>query len=409
MGSFIVDGGAPLEGLVKVSGSKNAALPVIFAAMATDGISEIEGLPDIEDVRIALEILRAHGISVERVGRVTYIDTRAARYITPDPAYTSRLRASTYLIGASLARFGRVVLVPFGGCNFSLRPIDMHISSALSFGARELGSELVAKRLCSSDVTFAKRSVGATVNSLILAASSEGVSHLVGCSLEPHINTLIEFLVGAGASIERIGDTITVRGARLHGSRVLIPGDMIEAGTYLAIGALSEGRVSVTGADTQELSSFCAPFLCRGMTVETSEHGSSFHGSAIGAVDILTAPYPGFPTDLQPIAAPLLAVGHGGTITDTVWPERFGYLGELGKMGVQYSIDENRATIYPSRLYPGEVRAVDLRGGAACLICALAASGRSEVRCADVILRGYEDPITKLRALGARISYKDKS
>lgn len=405
MGVFIVEGGERLEGRVTVSGSKNAALPVLFAAISVCGVSEIAGLPHIEDVHSSLRILHDLGARIEWSGNTAYIDTRVLKNAQPDPSVTARIRASTYLIGGMLARFGKAALYPFGGCNFSARPIDMHISAAQAYGAEMSGNELICKRLRGAEVAFSKKSVGATVNSLIMAASAEGESRITGASEEPHIDTLIEFLNSAGASVVRRGDVITVRGTSLHGGAVTIPGDMIEAGTYLALGAITGGSVRVSGASTEELVSFVAPILHGGSQIKISGGECSLLCPPKRKVEIVTSPFPGFPTDLQPIAAPLLAFGGGGSITDTVWRERFGYLCSLGKMGITYSLNDNQAEILPSKIISADVVATDLRGGAACLIAALSARGKSSISSAEAILRGYEMPVEKLLSLGAKIKY----
>ena len=406
MGTFIIDGGVPLVGTVRVSGSKNAALPVIFASLTADGVSEIISLPDISDVRKALDIVRFFGARVERSGDVTYIDARDVRYTSPPQSLVSELRASTYLIGASLSRFGRAELMQYGGCNFSRRPIDMHIAAAMSFGADLCGDELVCRSLHSSDISFSKRSVGATVNSLIMAAGTPGTSRIYGYACEPHIDTLIEFLSSMGAVIESSSECLTVRGASHRGGKVAIPGDMIEAGTFLALSSVTGGDIRVEGVRLSELSSFISNLSSSGVSV-------SYEGGAVAAfglprkeIDIVTGPYPDFPTDLQPIIAPVLALGRGGSICDTVWEGRFGYLSELSRLGLSYTVSSGRAEIYPSVISSGEACALDLRGGAACIISALSAVGTSRITSGEVLLRGYERLAEKINELGGRVRYE---
>lgn len=408
MGNFLVNGGKPLWGTVSVSGSKNAGLPVIFASLLPRGTSYIYNLADIGDVRVALNILRDFGIEVTREGNRTVINAERAEYKTPNEDKVSKIRASTYLIGSSLSRFGRAELQSFGGCNFSLRPIDLHIKAALAFGAREEGNALVAEKLRPADITFEKVSVGATVNSLIMAANAEGVSRIRGCAKEPHILTLINFLNSCGAKIYNDGDGFTVEGSgALHGGSVRIQGDMIEAGSYLALSLVSGGRVRVVGADESELSPVLAPLKEAGVKFDISPLGATALTKPKKEIKITTAPYPYFPTDLQPIIAPVMANFYGGTITEGVWRGRFGYLSELAKFGVKSVISENQATLFPSQLSPAKVNSTDLRGGFASLICALATEGISSVRGAEMILRGYENPINKLLKLGAEIEYNE--
>ena len=403
MSSFIINGGIPLRGDVTVSGSKNASLPVLFATLITDGVSRIRNLPDIKDVNVALEIIKCLGARIDTVDGVTVIDTTRLNLVWPGEELVSSLRASTYLIGAMLVRFGRARLSSFGGCNFSVRPIDLHIKAAAAFGAKLLGEELFLDKPCGCVHKIEKASVGATVNSLLLAAGTPTESMLLGCAREPHVDTLIDYLRSAGAEIFEDGGTLRIRGGKLCGGNVTIPGDMIEAGTYLCASALTGGSVRVLGANAKELDSFINPLREAGVKFNV-EFGISMCGLPREPVEIYTSPYPAFPTDLQPIIAPLLAKGSGGSITEGVWQGRFGYLKELAKLGVMSRIVDNFACIYPSKLKCGEINAVDLRGGAAGVISALCSVGESRISCAGNILRGYENLDGKLRSLGADVS-----
>ena len=345
MGSFLIEGGTELSGTVSVSGSKNAALPVIFATLLTRGASLIRGLPNITDVNTALEIIAEYGAEITKKGEITLINTEEVKYIAPSEKLTGKIRASSYTLGASLGRFGRASLISVGGCNFSLRPIDMHIRAAEAFGAEREGCELRAPSPHPFSISFEKRSVGATVNSLLLAASLEGESVISGASCEGHIGTLIEFLRSAGAKIDINADIIKVRGGNLHGGNVTIPPDAIEAGTFLALSLLSSGKVGVAGADRKELSGFLRPFTDKGAELVRRGELSYLRGELNRRVDIIAEPHPGYPTDLQPISAPVLARFFGGGITDTVWQGRFGYLSELSKMGLRYKLSGNHAEI----------------------------------------------------------------
>lgn len=404
MGSFIVKGGAPLYGRVRVSGSKNAALPILFASLITNGISKIHNLADIGDVRVAIRIIEAYGARVTRMGYTTFIDTRELYYTAPPEREVASLRASTYLLSSCLARFGRAKICNFGGCNFGPRPIDMHLLALVSHGAKIENGEIFAKELHPSEIDFHIRSVGATVNAIIAAAGTPGESVIRGIAEEPHIMTLISYLKSAGAEIELIGDTLTVSGGELTGGEVTVEGDMIEAGTFIAASIMTGGRISVSGADPEHLLSFTEPLRQSGVNINTDALVTAY-GKPRVPLSFIAAPYPAFPTDLQPIAAPLLAHS-GGTLTDTVWKTRFGYLTELSKLGVASRRLENTAEIFPSEIKAGEVRAPDLRGGAALLLAALAADGESIIHSAELVLRGYERLVEKLTLLGAEIEYK---
>ena len=400
---YIVEGGRELYGSVTVSGSKNAALPVLFASLAVDGISEISNLPDIGDVRVALEILEKLGVSVQRSGNTVRLYTERAAYSDGITEPSAKLRASTYLLGGCLARLGRVPLMPFGGCNFSDRPIDIHIDAALAFGAKRAGDILYTDGLTPSDFTLRKSSVGASVNSLILAASAGGESILRGLAKEPHVDLLIKYLVSAGASIEREGEITRVRGGKLRDGRVRIPPDMIEAGSFLIASALVGGTVKIFGAPVEELESLISVLREGGVCIKIGDGYISASGRPREKLFVTTGPYPDFPTDLQPLIAPLMAKGCGGYIRDTVWPERFGYLDTLGAQGLCFARSGNEAEIYPSSFIPASVSAPDLRGGAASLIAALVSKGITRISGAEIIDRGYDSLADKLSGLGARV------
>ena len=407
MKKIIVNGGKRLSGEISVSGSKNAALPIIFACILTKGISEIENLPDIGDVKIALSLLKSFGALIEREGNKTMIDTRRLRYVDPDVDLVKKIRASTYLLGACLSRFGRCPVMSFGGCNFSLRPIDMHIDAFMKLGARMDGDALVCDSPHGSVIEFRKASVGATVNAVLLAATADGETVISGCAVEPHIDSLISFLNSCGASITRHDREIRISGRSLHGGSISVIGDMIEAGSYLALSLMTGGDVRILKSPLFDMKASLDAFSSLGAKICFSD------GSLYGSIDdgryfsVTTAPYPGFPTDLQPLLAPLMAHQRGGEITDNVWQTRFGYLSSLSPFGVKSTVNDNRALIFKSEIRNGISSAPDLRGGMAALICALAAEGQSEIYSAETILRGYEGLEEKLCALGADIKIKN--
>lgn len=405
MGKFVVCGGKRLCGEVFVSGSKNAALPIIFASLITHGVSEIRNLPKINDVKCALSIIENFGAKVYIDADSCLIDTTDLCYARPSDSDVSQLRASTYLIGACLGRFGRAELQRFGGCAFSFRPIDMHISAALDFGAVEGEGVLLADSLHPADIVFARKSVGATVNALIMAAATKGESRIYGYAEEPHIISLMDYLISAGASIRRQEDCLTVSGGGLCGGSVRIGGDMIEAGSFLCASLLTGGDVFVRGFDPEELSSFFSVLSDAGVRVELYPDGVRVSGAPDRRMCVVTEAYPGFPTDLQPIFAALQARFCGGSIRETVWQGRFGYLTELAKLGVSYRMEGDGVEILPSRLQSGVLRAVDLRGGAAAILLALAIDGRSEINSGEIVLRGYERLCEKITSLGGEIFF----
>ena len=404
MDKIIVRGTGPLRGAVEVSGSKNAALPILFSTLITRGISVIENLPDIGDVAVTLDVLRAFGVRVTVDSGVAYVDTRDAEYAVPSDSLTSKIRASTYVIGASLSRFGRCSIGRFGGCDFSSRPIDLHLFAAKRLGAIERDGSLSAPMLRGARIDFPIPSVGATVNALIMAAGADGETVIRGFAREPHINALIDFLRSAGAEISLSHSEIRVKGRPLHGGRIKIIGDMIEAGTYLAAGLVSGGEVTVGGVDTETMGSLLSTLSLLGAELSVGTDSITAKSPSVGfPVRISAEPYPGFPTDLQPIVAPLLARYAGGIIRDSVWRNRFSYLREIEKLGViSFPVGEGYI-IKKSKIKSADACALDLRGGMACVLCALAADGVSVISSADTVLRGYENLRDKLSVLGADV------
>lgn len=411
MNELIVRPSGPLRGSVSVGGSKNAALPILAAALLADGPSLIGNLPDIRDVELALRILQNMGCTVERVDTATYrIDPRnAAPPDTPDPL-TAQMRASVYFLGACLGRFGRGCVCRPGGCDFGNRPIDQHIKAFSSLGARVLLEEktvsVTARRPIGSTVHFDIVSVGATVNAILAAVCAEGETVLVGTACEPHIGDLIGYLVCAGADIKTLacGERIRIRGVkRLHGCSYSVIPDMIEAGTYLLAGAATRGAVRVRGISPEELSALTSKLSEMGADVDEEEGSVSvFAPTRLFGSRIVTGPYPAFPTDLHPQMTALMCTALGRShVREDVWRHRFRYAEELMKMGACISVCENSADILGGGLAGGRVTAPDLRGGAALLIAACAAEGESRIGGISCIERGYGSFVEKFRSLGA--------
>ena len=403
MKKIIVNGGKALSGKVCVSGSKNAVLPILFATLVTRGVSVIKNVADIGDVEVALGILRSFGAEVVRRGSTVTVNTENLEYKKPDEKEVCKIRASTYLIGSCLSRFGICHLQSYGGCNFSQRPIDLHLAVAEKMGATVNEESVVADSLRPAEIWLSKQSVGATVNALIMTASTEGKSTVEGFALEPHIMSLIEYLCSCGAEISREGERLVVKGEKLHGGNITVIGDMIEAGTFCAAAVATGGDITVSGVDEGELSALFDLLSEAGASYEISGEGVRFFGEFTRSVEIVANPYPAFPTDLQPIFAPVLAKFFGGRIDDRVWRERYGYLRALSGFGIGCAVVSSTAYIYPSSLRPATVSATDLRGGAGCLIAALAAKGRSEIYASEKISRGYENITKKFRTLGADV------
>lgn len=403
MSSFVINGGKRLEGRISVGGSKNAVLPMIFSTVLMYGRSLIVGVPDITDVRVALSLISDLGAVWHMDGDRLYVDTTNLEYVYPDVTLASRIRASAYLLGACLGRFGRADVCTVGGCSFDKRPIDMHIGAAESLGAECKNGEIIAKKLHGSDIIFEKTSVGATINAILMASAAKGRTRIFGYAREPHVYSLINFLVSAGACIKPCAEYVEIEGRVLHGGSGGVIPDMIEAGTYLALSLATRSELEIFGALRDDLDSFVHTLVNAGACIKLGTSYIVADGTLDVPAIITAAPHPAFATDLQPQMAPVLASFCGGRITDTVWHSRFGYLTELAKHGVKYECSGNTAFIKPSRLHPAHTVAPDLRGGAALLIAALASDGESVIDSAEIINRGYENIVKKLRSVGAEI------
>lgn len=406
MGKLFVVGNRDLKGNIRVSGSKNAALPIIFASILTRGVSKIYNLPKISDVEVALTILSEFGAIIRNVGECTYIDTESIKFTAPDDRLVKRLRGSTYLMGACLGRFGKCVIQDFGGCNFGKRPIDLHLMCFEKMGAEICDNIITLTKGHSAEITLPKVSVGATVNAILLASSINMQIKLYNYAKEPHIYTLIEYLNSAGATIYEADNALVIFGSALRGGEVRIPPDMLEAGTFITLSMMNESKISVSGFEVCELDSFFTSMNDAGAEFNISNEGVSITSPPKREIYVKTAPYPEFSTDLQPIVAPLMAYLYGGTIEETVWRGRFGYLKQLQLFGIGYRIIGDIAKIEPSKFVGASVICPDLRGGMACLITALTAPYISTIENCELIFRGYEAIVEKLSSLGADIRYE---
>lgn len=406
MSDFVIRGGRPLFGTVTVGGSKNAVLPIIFAAATVKGISVIENVPDISDVETALYLLEELGASVERSGTTLRVDASKLSYKTPSPSAALAIRASTYLIGAELVRFGKTELASFGGCNFAPRPIDLHLYAARCMGASVDGGVVSISNPRSSKIFFKKVSVGATANSLILASSLPVLTEIYGYAKEPHIKALAQFLSSAGAKIDFSQEKITVVGATLTSAHAVIPPDPIETGTFALLSLASGGNITVKGSPLVELESLIEPLLAAGAEIAEQNGGFRLYGELGSRCSFFAEPYPGLATDLQPLTVPTLARFSGGEVRDLVFPGRFGYTSELERFGVVTERTSSGVRVFPSKFRAAKAEAVDLRGGAALLFPALISDGESVITSAHLIKRGYADLVKKLCAIGADIKEK---
>lgn len=404
MSQYQLFGGTPLYGAVAVGGSKNAALPILFAALSVPGVSIIENLPAIADVRMALSLLCELGVEITYEDAHTVrLDTRSAQLMPHCGKLTAALRASTYLLGAELSRFSESRLYDFGGCAFCPRPIDLHLYAIRAFGGCVTDDRVALYRPRAAHIRFPLPSVGATVNALIIASHIPEVTVLENVALEPHVMALVAFLSRAGADISLCGTSMRVRGGRLRGVRFRIIPDMIEAGTYLLAGAITRGRVRVNDVIVDHMASLSRALLQMGADVRVGENYIS--ASAEGGLcptSVVAAPYPAFPTDLAPIMGALLCTV-GGCVTDTVFPERIGYTRALLDMGAQLTCEGGRVDFLSPPTHGASLVASDLRGTAAITLCALAVADRSTLSGAQLLDRGYESFFERLHDLGADV------
>ena len=413
MEQIVINGGRPLIGTVEVSGSKNAALPILFATILTSDVCTIENVPQISDVSLTLEILREMGAKVKEIDKNTVeIDTREAQSGRSSYELVRQMRASTYIMGVELGRFGNAKVGWPGGCNFGIRPIDQHIKAFEALGASFINENgfisITSDKLVGSSVYFDTVSVGATVNAILASVFAEGTTVIENAAKEPHIVDLANFLNTCGASVRGAGtDVIKVQGCKkLHGCSYAIIPDMIEAGTYMITAAATKGKLKIENVIPKHLESITAK-LCE-MQVDVEEDDDfvivSYNEKLVN-VNVKTQPYPGFPTDMHPQMSALMCLAQGtGRITEGVFENRFRYVEELSRMGASIEVAGETAIIEGGKpLNPAPVRAVDLRAGAAMIIAGLSANGKTVISDIEFIERGYDDIVNKLKTLGADI------
>ena len=416
MNQYIIRGNRPLFGEVTISGAKNAAVAIIPAALMVDGICRIDNVPQISDVTLFFSILEALGSKVRVLNQHT-VEIASHSIHSTQPSYDlcRRFRASYYLIGALLGRFGEATVAMPGGCDFGVRPIDQHIKGFNAMGAEVSveGGFIHAKakngRLTGASIYLDVVSVGATMNIMMAAALADGTTVIDNAAKEPHIVDLANFLNSMGADIKGDGtDSIKIRGVeRLSGGSYCIIPDQIEAGTYMAAVAATGGQLLIKNIIPKHMDCISAKLMEMGVSVEENEDTLLVRRSQpLQKTNVKTMPYPGFPTDMQPQIAAVLALAQGTSlVTESVWNNRFRYVDELKRMGAQIQVDGKVAVIEGvDHLEGAPIQACDLRAGAALVIAALAANGTTELSQVQYIERGYENLVGKLRAVGADIS-----
>ena len=414
---LVIHGGNRLFGEVEISGAKNAAVAIIPATLLAQDVCRLENIPNISDVSCMVKILSQMGAEVKYINKHTIeINTKSVNsYIVPHEM-TRQLRASYYLIGALLGRYNRAKVALPGGCNFGVRPMDLHIRGFELLGANAVVENAMinatADHLTGSPIYMDKVSVGATINIMLAAVKARGLTIIENAAKEPHIVDLANFLNAMGADVRGAGtDVIKIHGVQsLHGCTYSIIPDQIEAGTYMVAAAASGGDVIVKNVIPKHLESITAKMIECG--VEITEYDDAVRVKSNGEFkrcNLKTMPHPGFPTDMQPQMAVLLSIAKGtSVVSEGVWDNRFKYLDQLIRMGANVQVDGTIAVIQGvPELTGAPVRADDLRAGAAMIIAGLAATGITEIEDIIYIDRGYEDYVEKLRNLGADIYRKE--
>lgn len=417
MEQYVICGGNPLVGEVEIGGAKNAALAILAAAIMADEPVIIDNVPDVRDINIILEALPGLGAKVERLNRhkVSINGATVSAYISADENMKA-LRGSYYLLGAMLGKYKRAEVALPGGCNIGSRPIDQHLKGFRAMGADvhiAHGSVIAkAERLTGAHIYLDMVTVGATINIMMAATLAEGMTIIENAAKEPHVVDVANFLNCMGANIKGAGtDVIRISGVeKLHRADYSIIPDQIEAGTFMFAAAATKGDVIIKNVIPKHLEATSAKLIEIGCEIE--EYDDAIRVVAAKRLThtrVKTLPYPGFPTDMQPQMAVVLALSTGtSTVTENIFENRFKYVDELSRMGAEITVEGNTAIINGVARYTGaRVSALDLRAGAALVIAGLAAEGFTIVDDIHYVERGYEDFEKKLRGLGARIERVD--
>jgi UDP-N-acetylglucosamine 1-carboxyvinyltransferase len=409
---IVVNGGKQLKGTVRVSGAKNAVLPIMAATLLADGEFRITNVPDLRDVKTMAHLLRIIGARVDFAGNTLRIDTSNCSFFEAPYELVKTMRASVYVLGPLLARFGNARVSLPGGCALGARPVDLHIKGLQKLGARiELNKGYIhasSASLRGGPISFDVSSVGATGNILMAAVLAEGTTTINNAAREPDITALSDFLTLMGADISGTGtDQLVIKGVKkLHPVDFEVVPDRIETGTFLIAAAITGGEVVVEKADVKNSTNLLAKLRDAGIYIEKERDSIYCRGSERSKpVNITTAPYPGFPTDLQAQWMSLMCVADGNSvITDTVFFDRFTHVAELQRLGANIRLDKNTAVVQGVENLDGaEVMSTDLRASACLILAGLRAAGRTDVHRVYHIDRGYERIEKKLSRLGADI------
>lgn len=416
MEKIIVDGGTPLFGRIEISGMKNAAVAVIFATVLSNDVCVLDNLPEISDVADCFAILESIGAKVTHISADTVeIDTRTIHDIEAPMELVRKMRASYYLAGALLGRFGSAKVGLPGGCNFGVRPIDLHVKAFETLGATvNVDNGYIEattdpeRGLSGKNIYFDCCSVGATINAILAAVLAKGTTILENPAREPHVVDVANFLNACGADVRGAGTSIIkINGVeRLHGCEYSIIPDMIEAGTFMVAAAATKGKLYINNVIPKHLETITAKLIEMGVNVEEYDEAVcvSYEGE-ITPIHVKTLPYPGFPTDMHPQMSVLLCMANGkSAMSETIWSNRFRYVDELRRMGAKITVEDQTATFEGNTVFkPAVVKSCDLRAGAAMVVAALATKGITTIEDIAYIERGYVNIVEKIRAVGGHI------
>jgi UDP-N-acetylglucosamine 1-carboxyvinyltransferase len=413
LNKFVIKGGNPLNGEVWVSGSKNAALPIIAASVLVDEPVILDNLPNISDVSVMLRSLEEMGADIRRIDKNSVrIDTTHLLNHSVSYEMATKIRGSYYFIGSLLGQYGEAFCFQPGGCTFCDRPMEQHIKAFEYLGAgcgfEEGFYSIKADKLIGSRIEFDKITVGGTINAVLAAVKAEGMTVITNAAKEPHVVDVASFLNSCGADVRGAGtDTIKVYGVNyLKGSNYSVIPDQIEAGTFLTAIVATKGDGIVRNVIPKHLESILKVLEKVGAEVEIFDEAIHIWvNEELNKTDIKTAPHPGFPTDMQPQISALLSVSNGTSlIMEDIWDHRFNYVDELRRMRANIKVEQSMAIVEGvEHLSGAKVTATDLRAGAALIIAGLCAKGTTEIANIDLIERGYEDIQSKLQGLNANI------
>ena len=412
MEKIIIHGQKTLRGEVEINGSKNAAVAILPAALLANDIVILENVPDIADIKNLIQIMREMQVKVDRIDSHTLrIDSRHMINDCANSESVRKMRASYYLLGVLLGRFKNARVAFPGGCDFGVRPIDLHVKGFEALGAEVNAKaiiEMKARELVGTNIFLDIASVGATINIMLAAVLAKGTTVIENAAKEPHVVDTASFLNSMGADVKGAGtDVIRIRGVqKLHGSQYAIISDQIEAGTYMIAGAVTGGDVTITNVIPRHMDSVSAKLREIGITVIEKDETIRVIGSEhMKPTKVKTLPYPGFPTDMQPQMMVLLSMIPGTSmVNESIWDNRFRYVEQLKRLGANIDVEGHIAIIEGvDQLQGGEVVATDLRAGAAMVLAGLAAEGSTTITNIHYIDRGYEGMVRKLTKLGACI------